>query len=568
MHAILAALWVGVSLGLMWGVKQPWAVAVGLLPPLIWLQVSLWRRHLRAVGGKRVGAAQKKESRSRARALAKASRSVMGNRRPLLPAGVFWRFRRQLVQAQKKPILAGQQPAHRPQEQRNLSATTKVTTTQATRGNLPKAAAPEMKENPPQPVTMTATTKQASSPQTAMDAHKPTTTQDATAKQNQPHKAPPQVKKAAASAGSLQAAKHPAETGKAVKEEASPSVAASKKTVAETASAMKLRKTRRKLASLGHMNESQDLLELFDDLRFVGGESKGMLEKLKNPQLHGSKTHKTNQVDYLHTPINKATETITSKNSDKKTHKPTDKEATAAKMPVAPANTKTIPPTPTSDNDLHKTTRKAAQPPDKTPKQISVKTPAVSLALGSAMKAYHNSDWQGVRSGLEQHLKDSSHTDAATLRLQALLALHDTHPEAAAHHLQAWLKLAPLTVEELQDLWQALPKTASQKLQRLAKKCTLESFIQHAKKHQNHDKLQQAYSLMTSLLHDWGEELALIECLRQQLQLRERLGDIAGQLELIDRLGNRYYKLNKTNEAKACYKAGLKLKSQLESPHP
>ena len=62
-----------------------------------------------------------------------------------------------------------------------------------------------------------------------------------------------------------------------------------------------------------------------------------------------------------------------------------------------------------------------------------------------------------------------------------------------------------------------------------------------------------------------GDERRLLQYLKNHLEIRKVLGDVPGQLDLIDRLGNRCYRLGLTEEAKDYYEMGLRLRAQAEA---
>ncbi len=71
-----------------------------------------------------------------------------------------------------------------------------------------------------------------------------------------------------------------------------------------------------------------------------------------------------------------------------------------------------------------------------------------------------------------------------------------------------------------------------------------------------------AYTWIETAQERVGDEKRLLQYLKNHLEIRKSLGDVPGQLELIDQLGNRCFKLGLTDEAKHYYEMGLKLRGE------
>ncbi|MDH4247002.1 MAG: hypothetical protein OEW39_04220 [Deltaproteobacteria bacterium] len=74
--------------------------------------------------------------------------------------------------------------------------------------------------------------------------------------------------------------------------------------------------------------------------------------------------------------------------------------------------------------------------------------------------------------------------------------------------------------------------------------------------------MNETYALIESAQERVGDEQKLIQYLKNHLELRRAMGDVPGQLDLIDRLGNRCYKLGLRDEAKGYYEMGLRLRTE------
>lgn len=77
--------------------------------------------------------------------------------------------------------------------------------------------------------------------------------------------------------------------------------------------------------------------------------------------------------------------------------------------------------------------------------------------------------------------------------------------------------------------------------------------------------MDRVYTLIEETQQKAGDEQKLLQYYKNHLEIRKVLGDIEGQLALIDLIGNRYYKLGDTAAAKQFYEMGLKLRKEQET---
>ncbi|MEE8395775.1 MAG: hypothetical protein V3S29_06940 [bacterium] len=74
--------------------------------------------------------------------------------------------------------------------------------------------------------------------------------------------------------------------------------------------------------------------------------------------------------------------------------------------------------------------------------------------------------------------------------------------------------------------------------------------------------MDHLYGLIQQAQEKTGDEEKLLQYYKNHLEIKKVLGDVEGQLELIDRIGNRYYKRGDTEAAQAFYEQGLKLRAE------
>jgi hypothetical protein len=87
---------------------------------------------------------------------------------------------------------------------------------------------------------------------------------------------------------------------------------------------------------------------------------------------------------------------------------------------------------------------------------------------------------------------------------------------------------------------------------------------------QNKDRaaMDRLYRLVEDAQEKVGDERKLVQFLKNHLEIKKVMGDTAGQLELIDQIGNRLFKLGETAEAREYYEMGLKLRAELKQTQP
>ena len=76
--------------------------------------------------------------------------------------------------------------------------------------------------------------------------------------------------------------------------------------------------------------------------------------------------------------------------------------------------------------------------------------------------------------------------------------------------------------------------------------------------------MDRCYGWIEEAQEQVGDERRLLQYLKNHLEIRKVLGDVPGQLELIDQLGNRCYRLGLTEEAKLYYEMGLRVRAEAE----
>ena len=72
--------------------------------------------------------------------------------------------------------------------------------------------------------------------------------------------------------------------------------------------------------------------------------------------------------------------------------------------------------------------------------------------------------------------------------------------------------------------------------------------------------MDRLYTRIESIQEEAGDEGKLVQFFKNHLEIRRAMGDVKGQLDLIDQLGARLFKLGDTDGAKKYYEMGLQLR--------
>jgi hypothetical protein len=76
--------------------------------------------------------------------------------------------------------------------------------------------------------------------------------------------------------------------------------------------------------------------------------------------------------------------------------------------------------------------------------------------------------------------------------------------------------------------------------------------------------MDAVYRLLVEAQERVGDERKLVQFLKNHLEIKKVMGEAAGQLELIDQIGNRLFKLGETAEAREYYELGLKIRADVQ----
>jgi tetratricopeptide (TPR) repeat protein len=204
--------------------------------------------------------------------------------------------------------------------------------------------------------------------------------------------------------------------------------------------------------------------------------------------------------------------------------------------------------------------------PDMTP---SADESAALLKL--AEDAFRRGDRSAARAALDQHLSIGPADQASwqALRLHVRISALGGEPQLALDGFDAMLKAGyPLTDDgiaaQLEEILEGAPADIADSLRVSLLLKVLGVFRQAT----NRPAMDHTYRLLIEAQERVGDERKLVQFLKNHLEIKKVMGETAGQLEIIDEIGNRLFKLGQTAEAREYYELGLKLRADLQAATP
>ena len=191
--------------------------------------------------------------------------------------------------------------------------------------------------------------------------------------------------------------------------------------------------------------------------------------------------------------------------------------------------------------------------------------------LRMAQEAHDEGNLAALQAGLEQYgalleeTPDLVAWEAERLRLR--LAVLQDRPGDVTGAYQEMLDHGYEPVEaslesEIDSLLEGLPTPGEAPSLRVALLVKALSAFRQAGDREAMDRL---YGRIEAAQEAAGDERKLIQYYKNHLAIKEVLGDAEGRLELIDKIGKRYFKLGDTAPAKEYYEMGVKLRAELDS---
>ncbi|HKI98864.1 MAG TPA: hypothetical protein VKB51_10360 [bacterium] len=193
--------------------------------------------------------------------------------------------------------------------------------------------------------------------------------------------------------------------------------------------------------------------------------------------------------------------------------------------------------------------------------------------LRLAEEAAGRDDWEGLRAGLDNYLAHLAEApglvDWRARRQQVRLAIHDQDTNRALQGFEELLATGHRPpVDEVPPLLDELLAGADRETAASLRVSMLVRILAVFRQARDQRAMDRCYGWIEEAQEQVGDERRLLQYLKNHLEIRKVLGDLPGQLELIDQLGNRCYRLGLTEDAKAYYEMGLRLRAEAEQPLP
>ncbi|MCZ6646672.1 MAG: hypothetical protein O7B79_10580 [SAR324 cluster bacterium] len=192
------------------------------------------------------------------------------------------------------------------------------------------------------------------------------------------------------------------------------------------------------------------------------------------------------------------------------------------------------------------------------------------ILLKLAEEALHKGDQAGARAGLEQVLalyaESQNETPWRLKLMQARLAVLEGNFDGALQGYEEFLDGRP-ELEEADFVGQIEEMTAAREGAAIASfRVSLFMKLLAAYRQANdRPAMDRIYGLIEEAQEHAGDEQKLIQYYKNHLEIKTVMEDVEGQLDLIDRIGNRYYKLGDTETARQFYEQGLKLREEQQA---
>ncbi len=223
-------------------------------------------------------------------------------------------------------------------------------------------------------------------------------------------------------------------------------------------------------------------------------------------------------------------------------------------------------PQPPPDEVTDALAARAGDSPEKGKAELAEEAAAL---LHLAEEAGRRGVWERLRASLKNyldHLADAPElVDWRARRLQVRLAVND---RATGPALQAFEEMLTAgyqpDVDVTPGLLEEMLDGGERKLADTLRVSMLVRILAAFRQRRDQPAMDRAYSWIEAAQERVGDEKRLLQYLKNHLEIRKAMDNVPGQLELIDQIGNRCFKLGLTDEARTYYEMGLKLRGGSE----
>jgi tetratricopeptide (TPR) repeat protein len=219
-------------------------------------------------------------------------------------------------------------------------------------------------------------------------------------------------------------------------------------------------------------------------------------------------------------------------------------------------------------------------PPPGTAEATPLRRPAGAAPAGEdeaetllrmAEEALRRGDVTGARAGLGHYFSLLQATGRASpwqaLRTQARVAVLEGNATGALQAFEALLKAGFEPTDEavpplIETLLAGVPREAGDPL----RVSLLLKLLAHYRQKQDRPAMDRLYGQIVTAQERAGDDHKAVQYLKNHLEIRRVMGQIEGQIELVDRIGNKLFKLGDTAAAREFYELGMKLRGEREPP--
>jgi tetratricopeptide (TPR) repeat protein len=191
--------------------------------------------------------------------------------------------------------------------------------------------------------------------------------------------------------------------------------------------------------------------------------------------------------------------------------------------------------------------------------------------LKLAEDAFRRGESDAARAALDQHLAlvGAERATSQAHRLHVRISVLMGQPQIALDAFDAMLKAGYALKEDgVTGLVDEMLDGVSPDLGDSLRVSLLLKVLGVFRQAGNRPEMDQVYRVLIQAQERVGDETKLVQFLKNHLDIMKSMGEVSGQLEVIDEIGNRLFKLGQTAEAREYYELGLKLRAEAQAETP
>ncbi|MBI4082603.1 MAG: hypothetical protein HY423_08330 [Candidatus Lambdaproteobacteria bacterium] len=203
-----------------------------------------------------------------------------------------------------------------------------------------------------------------------------------------------------------------------------------------------------------------------------------------------------------------------------------------------------------------------------TPQSLAAESASL---LKLALEAMQRGDRAAAKAGLGHYqallAEHAELADWQASLLEARLAMGERDFSKAVLSFDALLKQGPPPEEErvLGLIGELLAQVPLDRAQGAGLRVSLlQKALAAFRQARNRPAMDRIYTLLEQAQEQAGDERRLVQFLKNHLEIRRVMGDLPGQLALIDQIGNRLYRLGDAEGSREYYELGLRVRTEHE----